>query len=178
MMMRVLQPTGLVILALLVGGCDILDPGERRVPGIVQVEAHAMEASLDPAANEGRWGWPDEEGWEWEDWYDNSQPVLEAPDTVLAGVPFSIVVRTHGGGPIIRGGAEVRAASGGVEVRPWDVDVGGGHDSFWRLPRRVSIVFNEKGAGLLTVSGRAVHRGDGGVSVDTRAVIEKWIVVE
>jgi hypothetical protein len=51
----------------------------------------------------------------------NYGPLLDAPDTVAAGVPFTVTVRTYGGGCIDRGDTEVGVAGQTVEVRPFDV---------------------------------------------------------
>lgn len=49
--------------------------------------------------------------------------VVSVPDTVRAGVPFEVAVRTYGGGCISEGGTKVEPQDGLVfDVRPFDVD--------------------------------------------------------
>ena len=49
--------------------------------------------------------------------------LVQAPDTVLVGVPFNVVVRTYGGGCISYGHTDVAYTSPRViGVRPYDID--------------------------------------------------------
>lgn len=50
--------------------------------------------------------------------------VIEVPDTVPAGTPFDVSVRTYGDGCVTKGDTEVRQEGRTVNVRPYDVHSG------------------------------------------------------
>jgi hypothetical protein len=53
--------------------------------------------------------------------YAGSPALLEAPDTVIAGTPFFVRVRTYGGGCIDQGDTETAINEHLIEIRPFDI---------------------------------------------------------
>jgi hypothetical protein len=53
--------------------------------------------------------------------YAGSPALLETPDTVIAGTPFFVRVRTYGGGCIDQGDTETAIEEHLIEIRPFDV---------------------------------------------------------
>lgn len=82
-------------------------------------------------------------------------PVLDAPDTVDAGVEFEILVRTVGECREADG-AETSRSGMMIEVVPYDRDMWGRAvcpSAPGAFPRTVELVFPEPGDGLIRVTG-------------------------
>ena len=92
-----------------------------------------------------------------------SLPALEAPDTVTAGEPFEIIVRTGGPDSCWRAdGQKIKTAPGIIEVTPYDrIIVGYGcADASVLLERTAEVVFNDPGKAVLRLTGRILLVGD------------------
>jgi hypothetical protein len=117
-----------------------------------------------------------------EDPYD--PPVLVAPDTVQAGVPFDAVVTTIGAsGCWSAGGARVSASAALAVITPYDIAPrhhANGEPLFCtaalvRLPRTVQLTFGQRGEATIRVEGRVVHDGD--VARSVPGSIERRVIV-
>lgn len=91
----------------------------------------------------------------------NPRPGVVAPDTVRAGVPFSVVVVTVGATTCWRpAGAEVVEQPASAAVTPLDFTAEGPHtacgDALVELSRTVGLVFRQPGEATLRVHGRRV----------------------
>lgn len=96
-------------------------------------------------------------------------PPLEAPDTVVAGEPFEIVVRTSGACTWRADGAEISQSGATVEVVPYDRVSSRRGVMCPQVPhypfRIVELVFTEAGDALIRITGRVIVR-DGGEEVE------------
>jgi hypothetical protein len=117
-----------------------------------------------------------------EDPYD--LPVLVAPDTVQAGVPFDAVVTTIGASGCWRAaGARLAASPALAVITPYDVAPthhANGEPLFCtgalvRLSRSVQLTFGQRGEATIRVEGRVVQDGDLARSVPGSS--EKRVVV-
>src|SRR3954463_8882911 len=101
---------------------------------------------------------------------------IVAPDTVMAGTPFEVSVRTFGGGCVDPGDTEIAIVGRVVELRPFDIFT-------THLPRgfvcplnlavythRVSLRLDQTGATTV----RAIGRADPG---DTAMTVERTVFV-
>lgn len=109
-------------------------------------------------------------------------PSVEAPDTVAAGVPFQVVVRTFGAsGCWSAAGEGVRSRPRLVEITPFDRDGMGENRmctaAIVRLTHTAQVSFSETGAGTLRVRGRRVFSSPDGMTAGEPVVVEKRVVV-
>lgn len=108
--------------------------------------------------------------------YGGLSELLVAPDTVTAGTPFDVSVRTFGGGCVDPGDTEVAVVGRVVELRPFDIFT-------THLPQgfvcpanlavythTVSVRIDQSGTATL----RAIGRADPG---DTAATVERVVFV-
>lgn len=157
----------------LTSGCSVLGIGDRgtevgviALSGGLGASASAVDPSRAPAAAEPC--------------CDNS-PVLEAPDTVAAGVAFDAVVRTFGPNGCWRAAGHRESGSATtIEVTPYDEDISEGRmctTAIVRLPRTVRLVFSTAGTGTLIVRGRVSSLGGSAVSTDSMTTVSKTVVV-
>jgi hypothetical protein len=147
---------GAAPLVLLMSACDFLTGPGERVMGIIGTLPAAEVSELRLAAQTG------------DDYcrYVEIKPpscALEAPDSVYAGTPFQIVVRTSGpGGCWQPDGADVSLSGLAAEVVPYDRVVGPNCLDVSRLlSRTLSLTFEEPGEALIRVTGRVLILGDG-----------------
>ena len=87
--------------------------------------------------------------------------VLEAPDSVVAGEDFTVIVSTFRVGCMRGDGARVRVEGPVATITPfdWEVTPGDGEAcpaSGGRLPREVRLRLHDSGQGTLRVVGRRV----------------------
>ncbi len=110
------------------------------------------------------------------------EEVLSAPETVQAGVPFDITVRTIGGGCTEADGVEREVSERLAVLKPFDLTTVPGNNSacpaiVTRPEHTAQITFEEAGSATIRVEGRSedntVTGGSGG-----EAVIEQTITVE
>lgn len=86
--------------------------------------------------------------------------VLEVPDTVSAGAPFEITIRTYVGGCDEAGGTDVVRTDGRIEVSPFDFDRTpldpnvGCPDRLGLIDHRVTSSFDAPGVGIVVIQGR------------------------
>lgn len=139
-----------LLLAALLGACavptDAAAPAGTRAVGILAWEAPPAPASVAPAGG-GPPGSP--------------RPGVFAPDTVRAGVPFSVVVVTVGPTVCWRAaGAEVAEHPWGAAVTPIDFSPEDRRtacgDALVELSRTFRLVFRRPGEATLRVYGRRV----------------------
>ena len=102
-------------------------------------------------------------------------PKISAPDTVQAGVPFSVTVTTYGGGCIVPGETATIRSGSTVEVRPFEWFVAPGQSvgctlELRFLPHTVSVTLPARGTARLRVIGRQQPEG-AMVSVDRVIVV-------
>ena len=144
----------LLILVLAAGGCDLLGPDEsaHRVVGILKwapaesAMTEAGDATFDAV----------------------DQVHIAAPDTVTAGTPFDVEVRTVGADACWRpDGEDVTVSGTTASVTPYDLVVTeiDGEPAVCAavlvpLRHSLTLVLQEAGEGRVTVSGRVVTRGD------------------
>lgn len=151
--------------------CELLTGPGDRVIGIIgyetasEAEGGANRSSLSPDnVAFGRMATDTTPPWcpDHPHVYQPDCPLLEAPDTVDAGVVFQIIVRTSAtAGCNAPDGAEVAAADTMVEVVPYDRKTGPGcWDAVGALPRSVELVFPDPGDVLIRVTGRVLIVGD------------------
>jgi hypothetical protein len=97
--------------------------------------------------------------------YTESPPAgVTAPDTVSAGVPFTVTVATYGGGCIRLGDTEVRVAGSVAEVRPYEWFVSAGQaiactGDIRRLEHAASVTLPTPGRATLRLIGRQLPEG-------------------
>ncbi len=103
--------------------------------------------------------------------------VLVAPDTVAAGVPFTVSVTTFGSVSCTRP-SETLASIGPAlaDLSVWDLQRGVcSTDDLSPFPREISLKFTGDGVATIRVRGRALVRTVAGQ--DSVVVIEKSVVV-
>jgi len=99
--------------------------------------------------------------------------VVTAPDTVLAGEPFSVSVRTYGDGCVSKDGTEVQSADLTVDITPYDVHSGARFctDILNMFDHALTLNVAQSGTALLRFHGKQLP---GDVSVtEPREVIVK-----
>jgi hypothetical protein len=109
------------------------------------------------------------------------RPGVAAPDTVRAGMPFSVVVTTVG--PTVcwaAAGAQVEIQPGVANVTPFDYTPEDQWtacgDALLELPRSVILSFPQAGDAVLRVMGRRVVGAN--FQAEERVVLEKKIHVQ
>lgn len=144
-------------------GCDLLTgPGERVIGVIGSETVEEVEASVSGSRAMARSVVQD---------HDRDGPIpadgfdecmTEAPDTVEAGAPFEVVVRTSGAGSCTQpDGAETTTSDMMIEVVPYDRKVGPNcADAVFFLARTLELAFPEPGDALLRITGRILIVGD------------------
>lgn len=153
-----------IVLLAMIPACDIVTgpDAEDRVVGIIEWQSdatHVRVAAADP------------------------RTVVAAPDTVTAGVPFTVTITTIGLSGCWSQDGATRSVSGlTANVTPYDrviEEIDGLPISCTAalvdLPRDISLSFAQTGTATLRVSGRRIRNGD--VAGAEPAVIEKLIVV-
>ena len=99
--------------------------------------------------------------------------VIDVPDTVAAGVPFEVSVRTYGGGCISKARTDVRMEGDTVHVRPFDRH--SGHDVctdiLHMFDHRAQVTLDAAGAFEFVFHGRA-EPGDAAVSFHRTVIVE------
>lgn len=97
--------------------------------------------------------------------------VVEVPDTVEAGVPFEVSVRTYGGGCISKNGTDLRVDGLTADVRPYDNH--SGHqictDELRVFVHRATLAFGA--AGRAEVRFHGTEKPSGSAIVVARTVI-------
>ncbi len=104
--------------------------------------------------------------------------VLVAPDSVRAGVPFTVTVSSFGSTTCTRAdGATLIVAGVLATIAVWDREQVGGActDDLRQFPRDVSVQLLTAGRATIRVQGRAYPAGASGR--DSLVVVEKDIVV-
>lgn len=166
---------GALLLILPFASCALFTgPEGRRVVGIVEWTASGSADVLQSRA-EAPGQTSDLSG-------SAEAPVLEAPDTATAGVPFEVIVNTYGADGCWRAaGAEITATGSTAEITPYDIDANPQTAmcimAVRRLPRSVRISFSTPGEGLIRVTGRRVVDDTGAELRDDTVTIEKRVVV-
>ena len=108
--------------------------------------------------------------------YTESPPAgVTAPDTVTAGVPFTVTVPTYGGGCIRLGDTDVRVAGAVVEVRPYEWFVSAGQAiactaDIRRLDHTATVTLGTPGRATLRVIGRQMPEG-AAISIERTLVV-------
>lgn len=108
--------------------------------------------------------------------YYQDPPQLDAPDTIDAGVSFTVTVRTFGGGCIDQGDTEVSVAGQTAELRPFDIFTT--HlprnyacpDILFHYSHTASVRFTESGVAVVRVVGR-VAPGDSATTLERTVVV-------
>lgn len=95
------------------------------------------------------------------DYYDDrSAGVITAPQTVRAGEAFEVTITTFGGGCERAGGADVKVEGTTATIAVYDFTVAGPAVSciaeLKRLPRTVTLRFDQPGAAVIRVEGQRV----------------------
>ena len=108
--------------------------------------------------------------------------VVSAPDTVQAGVPFEVTVRTYGGGCIEPDGLEVSMEGNLAVLIPYDRYITPGRGTacpliFEAEPHTTQLTFSDLGSSTIRVEGRREDYPVTGGSSGP-AVVEKTIQVE
>lgn len=158
--------------------CELITGPDGKHMGIVEWVASANAASSMGDAVPAR-------DMPWDSVYlGDRAPVLEVPDTVDAGVPFDVVVRTFGpttcwkaaGGDVTRTDSTLRVVPYDIDERVTSPHIGCGQ-AVIRLPRTFSASFPRAGTATVRVTGRKVI-GGAGSSMDNYAVtLEATVVV-
>jgi hypothetical protein len=165
---RMVRTIPAVAVTVLLGACEFFTaPDARAVVGIVEwAEPAPVYAGLHAAAV----GDP------------MALPVLEAPDTVVAGQPFEVLVRTYGSNGCWReAGSAVEGSGLTRTVTPYDRNPAAEDrtiacpDVVVRLPRTARLTFSEPGEAVLRVLGRRMVGGE--APDDELAEIEHRMVV-
>lgn len=89
--------------------------------------------------------------------------VLVAPDTVRAGVPFTVTVHTIGVSGCWRAdGQDVSVADGVATITPWDAHSGAEvcTEVLGYLPHQAQVTFATPGVAVVRVAGRRLRLGD------------------
>jgi len=141
------RATTLLLLVVAVSACNIVNPDRKRT----EREAAYLR-------------------------YAGFSELLVAPDTVTAGTPFDVSVRTFGGGCVDQGDTEVAVVGRVVELRPFDIFTthlpqGYACPAILALyTHTVSLRIDQAGTATL----RAIGRASPG---DTAATIERTLFV-
>lgn len=104
--------------------------------------------------------------------------VLAAPDTVTAGVPFTVTVTTFGSGSCTRPSPTLATVGPALaDLSVWDLQRVGVPctDDLRSFPRDVSLTFTGTGVATIRVRGRSLARTAAGQ--DSVVVIERPVVV-
>lgn len=163
--MRIHGTLSAMVVGVTLGACTLLTgPDGKRVVGIVEWSTSGSSSAASPLSDVVE------------------KPVLEAPDTVSAGVPFDMVVRTYGAdGCWSEAGAEISVTALTMTVTPYDRREQRAEHlctmAVVRLPRTVRASFSERGEGVVRVTGRKVLTGSGTASQEDLVTVEKWVVV-
>lgn len=94
---------------------------------------------------------------------DREYKSLEVPDSVTAGIPFTVTVATYGSSCLRPDGAEVSVVGMVAEIIAYDREPRGDiacPDDWRAFPRAVTVVLPTPGAGVVRLQGR------GGVTVE------------
>lgn len=110
-------------------------------------------------------------------------PALTAPDTVVAGRPFTITTFTAGGGCFRQGDTETAVAGAVAEARPFDLFYDPGPNgactadlAYYRHTATVTLA--RPGSATVRVVGTAGRSGYGPPTAETPLVaVEKTVVV-
>ena len=99
--------------------------------------------------------------------------VVEVPDSVGAGEPFQVSVRTYGGGCISKGDTEVEIEGRNVDVVPYDIHDGESNctDDLALFEHRVTVTIAEPGLAEVRIRGNEMP-------ADTQVVVTRRVVVE
>lgn len=99
--------------------------------------------------------------------------VVEAPETVRAGAPFEVSVRTYGGGCLSKGETEVRKEGLSVDVRPHDIHSGADvcTQELKMFDHRATVTLHDAGVAEIRFHGQAVP-GDSAVLVVRYVTVE------
>lgn len=99
--------------------------------------------------------------------------VVTVPDTVQAGTPFEVSVRTYGGGCIRPNGTNVHVAGRLVKIVPYDVH--SGHD----VCPDVLATFDHEAMATVRQAGLAEIRFHGkAMPADSTLIVVRHVVVE
>lgn len=94
--------------------------------------------------------------------FNEGDPYMEVPDTVDAGVPFTLVARTYGNSCVRLGPTDVVQGPSAAVVVPYDYTVLSGgpcQDELNSFDHEVVLVFSSEGSATVTVQGR-ISPGD------------------
>ncbi|MGH7459264.1 MAG: hypothetical protein ACREKN_09340 [Longimicrobiaceae bacterium] len=112
------------------------------------------------------------------EYHGSSEEVILAPDTVRAGVPFEVTVRTYGVGCDRADAADTELIGGTAAIFPYDLTLSSPNltcpGEIRRLARSVLIRFASPGVAVLRVRGRKVPSENDG----SFTTIERTIRVE
>lgn len=164
----------ILLTALLVAGCsEPLAPlrGITR-PGVLQLVEYAGTLSVGADNESVRWSVMPEGD------VLVPSPVLVAPDTVDAGMPFDVTVTTIGPSGCWAARAEhVQVNDGVVELIPTDIHSGAQActEILLYLEHRSTLTLDEPGDWTLRVIGRRIRQGD--AAWEEPVAVEKAIVV-
>lgn len=144
------------------GGCDWLsDPGAQAHLGVIGEDALPIEAPHREIVEGLERIWLEDVPAQLAEHTYPGQPILEAPDTVQAGEPFTVLVRTHWNDSCLRpAGTEVYEGPGVRVVIPWDMDEQlldpniGCAQTPVELTRELGFEFGTIGLGTIEVRGR------------------------
>lgn len=171
------MPAALIILAVAgaaLGGCsEPLGPlpGITQ-PGVLQLVEYDGAMSVDEGNETVRWSVaPDGDVLV-------PSPVVMAPDTVVAGQPFDVVVTTIGLSGCWRAAdQQVRVRDGVVDLTPTDMHSGARActEILLYLAHPSTLTLDEPGEWILRVSGRRMRQGDD--TWEEPVAVEKAIVV-
>ncbi len=110
-------------------------------------------------------------------------PALAAPDTVVAGRPFTATATTAGGGCFRQGDTELAVSGQTAEIRPFDFYFDPGPRGactadFAYYPHAATITFMQPGPATVRAVGTRGRPGFGGPTAETaRVTVEKAVVV-
>ena len=164
---RLIPPSLLALPVLLLGCSDPAGPEAERVKGIVEWVQDGVAIAAAPA------GVPT----------DGNVDVIQAPDEVVAGEPFTATITTVGAnGCWEADGATIELDPSLAEVTPWDLNRLSPENpelvctaALEALPREVTLRFTEPGDAVIRVLGRRVVGPDPGVWSDK--VVEQTVRV-
>jgi hypothetical protein len=106
------------------------------------------------------------------------EQLIGAPDTVTAGVPFTVVVTSFGSSSCTRPDGATLSVDGAVaNITVWDrVQVSGGcTDDLRAFPRDVTVQFSGAGTARIRVTGRPLALPPAGA--DSLIVLERSVLV-